>query len=239
MQQTNMLFEHWHPVTRDLGLVNAPVDACVESFTSWQSSIGLQYTIKTAVSFSETLGLLPPLSAEKRRLAFVPTAAPGWTALFQSGISGSDPFPATSMLASNLLRTLGMRVCVTPPAGNWPAVLWEVYAPKELGGDSTLGYRRAISAMNDGGRWVFNQSGEPYPFEEVAKYTLPRKRDRFTREMLIDYLAQFGLAPLSDAFYSVSGDRRAVVLERTSRWNNPPPEFTLEQVVAGVPWRQS
>jgi hypothetical protein len=54
--------------------------------------------------------------------------------------------------------------------------------------------------MNDGGPLVFEQSGQPYPFEELAKYTLPRKRDRFTRDMLLAYLAAFGLAPLSDSF---------------------------------------
>jgi hypothetical protein len=92
--------------------------------------------------------------------------------------------------------------------------------------------------MNDGGPLVFEQSGQPYPFEELAKYTLPRKRDRFTRDMLLAYLAAFGLAPLSDSFYAASSQTPAVVLERMSRWHAPA-EYTLEQVVAGIPWRRS
>lgn len=169
----------------------------------------------------------------------MPTAAPGWTALFQSGISGSDPFPATSMLATKLLKVLGMRICVAPPKATWPAVIWEVYAPHELGGDSPLGYRRSIAAMNDGGRWVFETSGQPYPFEQLASYSLPRKRDRFTRDMLLEYVSHFGLSPLSDSFYPVSSGQPAVVLQRANRWDKAPPEFTLEQVVAGMPWHQS
>ncbi len=57
--------------------------------------------------------------------------------------------------------------------------------------------------MNDGGCWIFEVSGEPYPFEELDKYELRRKRDRFTREMLTRYLEHFSLRPFEDEFYAV------------------------------------
>lgn len=234
-----MLIEYWHPVTSDLGLVHAPVGACVAAFTSWQASIGVRFTRRHASSLESCLELLPPLSAEKRRTAFIPTAATGWTALMQSGIDGSDPFPVTSMLTAQLLKVLGMRVCALPVEAEEPAVIWEVYAPRQLGGSSPLGYRRAIAAMKDGDRWVFHQSGEPFPFEQPANYGVPQTRDRFTREMLISYLAEFGLAPLCDSFYTASAATPAVVLERTNRWAKPSPEFTLEQVLAGLPWKRT
>lgn len=167
----------------------------------------------------------------------MPTSA-GWTALFQSGIAGSDPFLVTNRLATTLLRVLGMRVCVSPPGAKWPAVVWEVYAPPELGDDSPLGYRRYLAAMNDGGRWVFEQTGEPHSFEQTARYRLPRVRERFTRDMLEAYLQQFGLAPQSDAFYPVGVAQPAIVLERPATGGVCLPEFTLEEVVAGLPWRK-
>lgn len=89
--------------------------------------------------------------------------------------------------------------------------------------------------MNDDGRWIFDQSGKPYPFEEVAAYWRPRKRDRFTPQMLQTYLAHFGLFPFDDDFYVVNSTSPALLLERP-RYRNEPPDFSLEDVVAGKPW---
>jgi len=44
-------------------------------------------------------------------------------------------------------------------------------------------YRRVVSAVQDG-RWAWDEFGEPYPFEEVANYSLRRVRHRFTPAML-------------------------------------------------------
>src|ERR1051326_9617026 len=86
-------------------------------------------------------------------------------------------------------------------------------------------------------RWVFEQSGEPFSFEQLECYTRPRKRDRFTHELLSIYLANFGLAPFADEFYAVSTSLPPSMLERVSRWDHIPPEFTLDQVLSGNPWR--
>ena len=230
-----MLLERWHPITKDFGLINASISACVEEFTTWHGGLALAYERKEISSFGGALEALPPLSAELARKLFVPTAAPNWTAFFQSGISGSDPSPVACMLAK-LLKVVSMRICASPPGARWPAVIWEVYAPPELGGSTPLGYRRSIAASNDGGRWAFWQSGAPYAFEQSDRYLAPRKRDRFTRELLTDYLAHFGLAPLGDEFYVPSAQEPAILLERIFRQGKPSPEFTLEQVIDGLPW---
>ena len=229
-----MVIERWHPVTHDMGLIQAPVDEVVAALRGRHSSLGMTYVRRDVV----TSLALPPLSAEMRRRLFVATTA-GWTACFQSDISGSDPFPATNELSTELLHVLGMRVCSTLPGTQWPATIWEVYAPVELGGIPPLCYRRSVSAANDGGRWVFDESGEPFPFEQLDQYMLPRKRDRFTRELLAEYLAEFDLDPFSDSFYRVSVDSPAVVLDNTTRWPEPAPEYTLDEVIAGVPWERS
>jgi len=49
---------------------------------------------------------------------------------------------------------------------------------------------------------------------------------------------EFEINPFVDEFYAVSRGRPAVMLERTPRWEDIPPEFTLEEVSAGVPWRR-
>jgi hypothetical protein len=234
-----LLIERWHPVTSDMGLIQAPASACVASFTAWQGSIGRTHTVRTVESsLADAFELLPPLSMEARRQLFAPTLSPEWTAFFESGIAGSDPTPVMSVLAARL-GTLAMRVCVSPSSAPEPAVIWEVFAPSHLGGEPPLGYRRSIAAVKDGRRWVFEQFGAPFPFERVEHYAMPRKRDRFTADLLMQYLSHFGLAPHSDSFYSLTATNPATVLERVQRWATVPPEFSLSQVVAGLPWRRA
>lgn len=230
------LLEKWHPVTSDFGLIKAPLDSVLSEFLSWHSSLSIEFaSTDIASSLSDALESLLPLANSKMRRLFVATRS-DWVACFQNGIQGSDPFPAMSYLAGRM-GVLAMRVCCTPDENVHPATIWEVYAPESLGGRPPLCYRRSIAAANDGGRWVFEESGERYPFEQVERYSERRKRDRFTRQMLRDYLRQFDVELFSDEFFTVDRASPAVRLQqRTKVWHTP--EFTLEQVVAGVPWQQ-
>ena len=225
-------------MTRDFGLINVPIERAVAELISWHDSIGITYQRRECSgSFAEALKMLPPLSMERRRRLFVGTRS-DWTACFQSGIDGSDPVPAMSFL-SQRLGVLAMRVCSTESGALWAANIWEVFAPSSLGGVPPLGYRRAIGSMNDGGRWSFVDEGDRYPFERVDLYESTRKRDRFSRAVLADYLAALGLAPFDDQFYVVSDDSPAVILDSEQRWGRPAPEFTLADVKAGKPWSRT
>lgn len=234
----SVIVDRWHPVTHDMGLIDASLEQVVAVLLRWHGSLGTTYSrCDVTSSLADAFEALPPLSAEKRRRLFVATRS-GWTACFQSGIDGSDPFPTTSYISTEFLGVLGMRACRSPAGARWPAVIWEVYAPVELGGLPPLCYRRSLCVANDGGRWVFEQSGEPFDFERTETYSLPRKRDRFTPELLDEYLAHFDLQPFSDSFYVVSARQPAVVLECQQRWPHSSSEFSLEEVLAGLPWKQ-
>jgi hypothetical protein len=141
-----------------------------------------------------------------------------------------------SFLAKKL-EVLAMRVCSTPPDAVWPGTAWEVYAPPSLGGELPLGSRRAVSAINDGGRWTFDQAGDPYEFENVEMYKAKKKRERFTKELMEGYLSHFGIRPFDDSFFMVDATHPAIMLEQTQPVLNMP-EFTLEEVIAGVPWQR-
>ena len=130
-----------------------------------------------------------------------------------------------------------MRHHVTAPTAMWQGTVWEVYAPLDQGGLPPLLYRRAIAAVSDGGRWTFSESGSRFPFEVAQAYELRRKRDRFNRELLYKYLAHFGLRPFSNDFYKPSGSQPAIIVERTRRWPEPATQYSLEEVVNGVPWK--
>ena len=230
-----LLIDESFPITSDFGLIRANVDSVARAIASWSVELGIPRTCHCVFSWEDALNGLEPLSTEMRRLAIVPTKA-GWSAVFQSGIAGSDPASLMPVL-SGRLRTDAMRVCATPGSAKYAAIIWENYVGSlsELSGVAAHG--RTICAANDGGRWNFFCSGEPFDFENSESYAKTRIKDRFTKEMLGGYLERFGLHPFDDSFYDVSVDRPAIIFERISRWDVRPPEFSLADVVEGRPWR--
>jgi hypothetical protein len=231
------LLEKWHPVTSDFGLIRAPLQRVVSDYESWRGSDGTKHLrTEIASSLSDALESLLPLAMSKMRRLFIPTRS-DWVVFLQNGIAGSDPFFPMMNLARRM-GVLAMRVCCTVERARYPGTIWEVYAPESLGGCPPLGDRRSIAAMNDGGRWIFSETGERYPFEQIERYSAWRKRNRFTREMLRDYLRHFGIELFADEFLHVDAGSPAVRLQQvTNVWHAP--EYTLEQVVAGVPWQRA
>jgi hypothetical protein len=95
------------------------------------------------------------------------------------------------MVPSLAARALGCRavraVCIADGEGEFPARIMEVYGPD---GSGPLLTRRAIVAALDGGEWVFEATGDPLPFEQPEQYARRRKSERFTPELLFDYLRE-------------------------------------------------
>ena len=79
----------------------------------------------------------------------------------------------------------------------------EVYGA-DSSGCSFLNIRRSIGAVNDGGRWRFDANGELLDFERPEWYKTRQIRDRFTPEMLDEYLRHFGIQFFSPDFYNVA-----------------------------------
>jgi hypothetical protein len=80
---------------------------------------------------------------------------------------------------SRTLGCRGLRVVAVPNTyrkgkGRYGGVMLEVYGPHQTAWINTV---RVVSAANDGGRWVFHQFGEPFPFEKVEQYHARRVRD--------------------------------------------------------------
>lgn len=132
-------------------------------------------------SMAEAVALLLPGTYVTRYMC-VPVG--GWTALLSNGPLGTD----VGVLPSYAAREIGcraMRVVNVDHAVTYPARVLAVYGPR---GGPRLALERSIVAANDGGRWVFETSGEPFPFEDQLAYTRPSKASRFTSEMVFDYL---------------------------------------------------
>ncbi len=229
-----LLEDRWAPVTSEIGFLETSAVHAARVFTEWMA--GLQDHRGTSVQARPVSGsleqvlfsLLPLTNAERRRHLFIPTRSP-WTAFVDNGWQGTD---ASSRMA-HMARTLGcrgMRVVAVPHTlrgnkGRYGAVMFEVFNPNQEGPR----YLRALGASNDGGHWVFDESGEPFPFEKPERYLARKVRDRFTFDMLKEYLHHLGLSPFDEHFYLPPGEP-AWLVEKTGPVYPHHKEYTLAQV---------
>lgn len=150
--------------------VRADVAAVATALASEMSRFGPIET--TAVSDTEeVLAFLLPATSFSSRYAVLKVGA--WAAIAVNGF-GNDVHSESL----NLARRLGCRRAF----GRW----------KESGrsfevSDET-GQQRCISLIDEGSRWSFFASGDPLPFEAVARCNDHRKRDRLSPAMVLKYL---------------------------------------------------
>ena len=166
--------------------------------------LGPDFVVKPAGwdSLDAAVAALAP-SASVQRRAVIPVGA--WTLLLTNGPLGTDVGVLPS-LATRQWGCYGVRAtCVEAAEHVFPGRVLEVYGP---GGVPPLMALRSITAMNDGGRWVFETSGEPFAFERLGEYEHRLKRRRFTSALLYEYLRALGV-PIDDE----PAWTRAVVVE--------------------------
>lgn len=121
------------------------------------------------------------------RYAFVPIGS--WAILLNNGPLGTD----VGVLPSHAARELHCRAIRVVSVGDqdeFPARLIEVYGPD---GVSPLALERSIVCARDGDRWVFETAGEPFPFEDLAAYSRPKKSSRLSPELILGYLRALGV----------------------------------------------
>ena len=176
--------------------------------------------------------LLPLIGGERRRHLFIPTRS-AWTAYVSDAWTGTDAAsPMRSMarrLSIRCLRVVAVPHTLRGDQGRYGSVMLDVFGPEQPG--KILNYLRSIYAANDGGRWVFGHSGEPFPFEQVEQYQARRVRDRFTFEMLKDYLHHLGLSPFEEDFY-LPPSSCAWLVQKTGPFTTAGREYTLEEARA-------
>jgi hypothetical protein len=54
-------------------------------------------------------------------------------------------------------------------------------------------YKRALVAHVEDGRWTWDETGSPQPFEQLDRYGAPLIKDRFDRPLLVQYLSALGI----------------------------------------------
>jgi len=234
-----LLEDRWAPVTSTMGFLELGAEQAAQAFATWQRGLltsrgSTIEVLPVSGTLEQVLSRLLPLSGgETQRRLFIPTRS-AWTAYVENGWTGTDAASAMSVMARRL-SIRGLRVVAVPHTlrkdggGRYGAVMLDVFGPEQLG--KIHNYVRALGASNDGGRWVFDQEGEPFAFEQVEKYQERRVRDRFTFEMLKDYLRHLGLSPFDEDFYLPPGSC-AWLIQKTGPVTTVGREYTLEEARA-------
>ncbi len=229
------------PITSHMGFIEAECEVVAKHFVDWEQEIKSkwgQYVESYPVSESiESVlrRLLPLVTSPRTRYLLIPTRS-RWTAYLDNGYRGTDP-SAISYLARRIkCRSIFMVAAPhtlsktgIPRRGRQGAVIFELYGPDDT---DWLNHIRSIRAFNDAGKWEFHERGAMLPFENPEAYGARYIRDRFTFEMLRDYLKALGLSPFEEDFYLPPDDNVARLIELRGKLPPKMKEFTLEQVRA-------
>jgi hypothetical protein len=236
-----LLNDRFAPITSTMGFIETDLQNAVGGFLRWQEPIQAPRgvvlgTRVIAGDLSSAVSALPPLtSVEARRFLFVPTAG-SWVAFLDNGYRGTD---ATGPMAY-LARTLGcraLRVVAVPHheprrengawRGRYGATILDLFGAEVRNHSNTI---RSITMMNDGGKWTFDELGDPLPFEDREAYKARRVRDRFPLELLARYLKQLGLEPFDEQFYGA----QAVLVEKHGPCAPALQQYSLEEARAAL-----
>jgi len=213
-----ILNNRFAPTTSDIGFIDEDAEIIAQEFIEWQQPLvesrGVRFKVEARTgSLEELLAMLWPLtSVERRRYLFVPTQSK-WTAFFDNGWRGGDPASTVSALCE-IHSHRGVRLCFTPhklSKGVSGATIMEVYGPE---GRPILNTERSVYVAHNGSKWEFGESGEPFPFEKLEKYTESPVQHRFTSEMLSEYMLNFDIRAFDTSFYTATTEKPAMLVEK-------------------------
>lgn len=213
------------PIGQAVGFVELSLDNTLEHYKRWGKNWEAIPSFRELgdAPVLDLLRALLPLEMPYRRRLLLATVGE-WTAIFDNSRGGGDPFPPASYLS----RSAGVRGIVarhTPPEqGPYPTTQLHLFGPN---GKPPLMYVRTIDAgIFDEGRWRFDTSGTPQPFENVERYRARLVRDRFDRALLLEYLAALDIRADDPDWY-----RDGILVTEGGSWK-PSWTATLEEARA-------
>jgi hypothetical protein len=237
-----LLANRFAPITSCVGLLEAPLDAVLDTYIPWQEGIYKpdgKSIVKRSCGRSLELALkalLPLTSTVSCRRVFIPTSSQ-WTAFFDNGARGTNASSVAGHMAL-LMRCRGLRVTAVPHTihtksgaenGRHGALILELFGPEKR---SFLNTVRTLSVAHDSDRWVFQTAGEHLAGEDPAEYSRRLVRNRFTFASMKRILNGLGVAPFAEEFYCPAQSGDCVLVEV----DGPLPEgcrsLSLEEVRA-------
>jgi hypothetical protein len=197
----DLLGGRYFPITSCFGFLEADLETVIAADKNGRLSRGGYSIERIRGSLPEMLDRLLPLTGPLLRHLWVRTNA-SWTAYFDNFVNGGDPYGPVHQ-GSLQIPCRGVMILNKPQTPkSYGGTRFTIFGSKSPVG---LNVDREISAINDGGRWAWDQSGDPLPFEETSQYESRRIRDRLTPEMLDRYCTAIGIRAFDDAFYGSEG----------------------------------
>jgi hypothetical protein len=199
----------WSPIGWSVGFVEADLTTVADTPLRWRRALGHDLRVDWELPRSpQCLRRLESLQAPPRELLMA--HGNGWTAYLNNHLDGGDPVPAGSVVAK-LLGVHGVVAIHQPPTtvGHASTQL-QVLGPE---GEPRLRYARTLAAHAEDGRWTWETSGTPLPFEDPSRYRARLVRNRLTRQMLVAYLTALGIGVDHDQRYG----RAVLATQRVGR----------------------
>jgi hypothetical protein len=191
------MFLNYPPLTNNLAFLNAPFERVVSAAREWLEPQGSDPPALFNASFDEAIRRLFPLTHWRKLFM---ECKFGWTAVFKD-VDDVPEGPIGTL--SRKLRCYGVIGTYYPFKGEdsfatWGAVQLRFYEDHDT---DFLNTGRSISVSEGEDGWEFHQNFQPFPFEKTEDYRNPRIKDRFTPEMLVEYLAHLGIDAVDSSKY--------------------------------------
>jgi hypothetical protein len=224
------------PITSEMGFLNCDLKIAVEHYLDWQKPIQEKRGVELKAThltqkFEENLTkLLPLTSVERRRVLLI--SSEGWTAYFDNGKNGGDPSSVISFL-SRKIGCLGVRAAYVPHSldredgieeGRYGGTIFELFGSEKTEFLNTI---RSVACAFDGNKWKFSEFGALQPYENPEKYNNKNIKDKFTPELLQEYLRALGIDAFNEDYFN-SGN--ACLIEKNGPCASAMEEFSLAQV---------
>jgi hypothetical protein len=192
---------HYAPVTFGAGFLKLPFRELVDDYSVW---VKRNHPNATATpcegSFRDALDQLAPLTAPASKELLIDVQGQ-FTAILSNSLMVGDAFPRTAYWSSRMKCEALAVTCVPDKYDRVTLGAIDVDRAMQVqlfsGKEGVSGMpRRTVTASKDDDRWVFDNKGDPLPFEDTQKFTNRRVRDRFGPEDVSAFIRYFGL-PLS------------------------------------------
>ncbi len=229
-----LLNNEFAPVTFSWGFVKAALPVYSEAFVSRWKKLAIDFETTTV---NEELRCafrrLEPLQSPQNRYLILETKSL-WTAIFSNGLRTGDVTSVVSHLCKTL-ETFGLEISCVPDRSRleserealrvYGAVAFTLSGPKET---DWLNRVRHVSAMNDGGKWMFDAEGEVQPYEQPEKYAQRKIADRFTPEMLESYCSALQINLFDSNFYGPKG----LLVHQLTKFPHVSPQMSISEANA-------
>lgn len=223
----NLLGGPLSPIGWSVGWIEVAADDMLAALLAWRRQLGqAPATARVREPWPACLGRLDPLRSPWTTELLVAHGS-DWTCYLNNGLDGGDPFPAVGHLSTTLGRRAVIAVHRPPTPVGHASTQFQLFGPD---GEPPLRYLRTLAADAEDGRWTWQESGVPQPYEQPERYTRRLKRERLDRPLLVDYLAALGIPVDDDTSYG-----SATVVRQRFAWRTRKQSLAQAREAWGLP----